>query len=136
MFKKLWKPRPTLTEQSLSWESQVEQYDKWNPPGITHRRYIEQFGRGETPVDCVLWSDNNGELRGILNFFPSGSDFDKPGQFNMFVDPKWKRKGIASQLLDEAINKYKIDLRIQIYTVEGALLVENYMQTRKIKIPL
>src|ERR1700722_12827312 len=61
-------PANVLESTMLSWESQAPQYPASGPPGIS-------YFRGEVSdtlfVNCLLYRDENGELVGILNHYPT-----------------------------------------------------------------
>jgi hypothetical protein len=75
-----------------------------------------------------LWRDEKGELVGILNHYPVDMPLEKKGNFNIFIDPKAKRQGIATALVSEAIKRYNVDLRQQRYSREGAAFINEFVR--------
>lgn len=117
----------TLDGMPWPFETQRRQYPETGEPGLS-------YFRGEFPnrprewVDCLLWRDENGRLVGILNHYPVDMELEKKGNFNLFIDPKAKRQGIASALVTEAIKRYKVDLRQQRYSEEGAAFINEFVR--------
>lgn len=111
----------------FTFESQVKQYPEDGPKGIS-------YFAGEQPegiVDCLLYRDKSGKVRGILNHYPV--DFpphEKAGNLNVFVEARFQRKGIASKLLAEADKRWRIDWEQQNYTEAGAHLVKKYLERK------
>jgi GNAT superfamily N-acetyltransferase len=107
----------------FSWESQVKQYPTLGAPGIQYFAGVVE-GR-EKPVDCLLCKDVTGHVRGILNHYPV--DFlplEVAGNVNIWVDPEWQRKGIATALIKRCIQMYgQIPVEQQKYTSEGVQLL-------------
>ena len=136
---KKWKDRKrTLSafEEIYSFESQVAQYPQNGPQGISYFRgaddWMEEQGKW---VDCLLFRDENGRIRGILNHYPfeliSPEDArvtEKPGNINIFIDPFYKNKQVGTKLLDEARRRYDIDLNKQTYSTEGAAFINAYVR--------
>lgn len=125
---KPWKDAvPTLGGMPWPFETQRRQYPETGTPGLS-------YFRGEFPdrprewVDCLLWRDDNGRLVGILNHYPVDMELEKKGNINIFIDPKAKRQGIASALVAEAIKRYKVDLRKQRYSTEGAAFINEFVR--------
>ncbi len=74
------------------------------------RHHIGEFGG--VLVDSLLYRDDDGVLRGILNY--------RAAKINMWVHPDHQRKGIGTALLVEAMNRWDdIDLLAQDYTFLG-----------------
>ena len=114
--------KPTI-DQALSWRSQVEQYPMWGPPGIG---YYPGLVPGVTVVDCLLFRDELGYVRGILNFYSDDvPPLEKAGNVNIFVHPDHRRKGIATQLWREAERRWHVSLDDQRFTRAGAKLAES-----------
>lgn len=136
---KKWKDRKrTLSplEEIYSFESQVGQYPQNGPQGISYFRgaddWMEEQGKW---VDCLLFRDENGRIRGILNHYPfeliSPEDArvtEKSGNINIFIDPFYKNKQVGTKLLDEARRRYDIDLNKQTYSTEGAAFINAYVR--------
>lgn len=125
---KPWK-KAVATLDGMPWpfKTQKRQYPAKGEPGLS-------YFRGEFPnepgrwVDCLLWRDNKGNLVGILNHYPMDMPLEKKGNFNIFIDPKAKRQGIASALVAEAIKRYNVDLRQQRYSKEGAEFINEFVR--------
>ena len=117
----------TLDGMPWPFKTQKKQYPKTGEPGLS-------YFRGEFPnepniwVDCLLWRDEKGELVGILNHYPVDMPLEKKGNFNIFIDPKAKRQGIATALVSEAIKRYNVDLRQQRYSREGAAFINEFVR--------
>lgn len=136
---KKWKDKKrTLSpfEEIYSFQSQVVQYPQNGPPGISYFRgaspWMEEQGKW---VDCLLFRDDNGRIRGILNHYPfeltdpeDSSVTEKKGNINIFIDPLYKNKQVGTKLLDEAITRYDVDLNQQTYSAEGAAFVNAYVR--------
>ncbi len=96
----------------FSWPAQTAQYPEVGPPGISYFRgdVSDSFGPG-TYVDCLLMRDDSGVLTGILNHYPQDlPPHEKAGGINIFVCPDQRRRDIATDLLDEAIRRWRADL--------------------------
>lgn len=119
-------PRATIPP-AYSWASQVRQYPKVGPPGITLFEG-DMSQHGLMPVLCLCWRDEAGLLRGVLNYYQQDSPWEKKGNANTFVDPEWERRGIGTTLLLEAIKRWQIDLHRQRYTNQGAPFVRRLIE--------
>jgi GNAT superfamily N-acetyltransferase len=85
------------------------------------------------PQENLLWRDDWGELRGILTYFPIDYPCgDKAGEFMAVVDPAYRRRGVATALLAEAVRRWQIDLTKQRYTREGAAFAKSFEARMKI----
>lgn len=108
----------------FSWDSQGKQYPATGEPGIS-------YFRGDVSdtvwVDCLLYRDDDGTLRGVLNHYPVDNDFERAGNFNLFVQPSHYRQGIGTALVTEADLRWDIDFAQQRYTPNGASLVAKYL---------
>lgn len=109
---------------TFSFASQAAQYPARGPKGIG---YLE----GPDGIGCVLYRDKHGKLRGILNYYSQPlPPYERAGNINIFVDPRFTRRGIATRLLDEALRRWpKIDLGAQRYTMSGARFIAAYMES-------
>jgi GNAT superfamily N-acetyltransferase len=107
----------------LPWETQVIQYPPKGERGISYFAGPTSFG----DVDCLLWRDDWGHVRGILNHY--GMDcppWEHKGNVNIFVDPQWRRRGIATALLTEAVRRWPIDFDHQRYSRAGYETVQHF----------
>jgi hypothetical protein len=86
--------------QMLPWESQITQYERSGPPGVS---YFRGQVSESLHVDCLLYRDEGGDLVGILNHYPADiRPFQLAHDMNIWVRPDRRRRGIASTLLLEA----------------------------------
>jgi len=109
-----------------SWESQAEQYAYLDTPGINHERHdVGEFGAPNV-IDCLLWRDEAGRLRGILNYYQNDGELERAGNVNLWVHPDWERRGVGTTLLREAMQRWPIDLAQQRYTPKGAAFAERF----------
>jgi GNAT superfamily N-acetyltransferase len=75
---------------------------------------------GKPPIDCLLWRDDDGILRGIVNHYPVDyPPYEKAGNVNIWVDPTCRRTGIASQLWAEAVKRWNVRFQEQRFTQDG-----------------
>jgi Mor family transcriptional regulator len=130
MFKgKPWKDvKKSLDGMPWPFKGQAKQFDKKGPPGLS---YFKGEGNGLQPgqwVDCLLWRDDKGLLKGIVYHYPQDLPLEKKGNMNVFISPDSKRQGIASKLVAEAIKRYDVDLRQQRYSEEGAAFINNFVR--------
>lgn len=89
----------------FTFESQVCQYPHVGAPGIEY--FAGDVGDGKPPVDCLLWRDEQGLVRGILNHYPVDyPPHEKAGNVNLYVHPDWGRRGIATALMHEGERRY------------------------------
>jgi GNAT superfamily N-acetyltransferase len=106
--------------QLLSWESQVMQYPVVGEPGIG---YFAGVVAGDLPpVDCLLWRDDQGLVRGILNHYPVNyAPYEMAGGVNIWVHPDWQRRGIGRALVTEAVTRWgEINVEQQRFSEAGA----------------
>jgi DNA-binding NarL/FixJ family response regulator len=118
----------SLGGEPWPFESQSRQFDEVGPPGLS---YFKGTGNGLKKgqwVDCLLWRDDSGKLKGIVYHYPQDLPLEKKGNMNVFISPDSKRQGIASKLVAEAIKRYKVDLRQQRYSEEGAAFINNFVR--------
>lgn len=103
---------------TYSYESQVVQYPRLGAPGI---EYFAGDGGFAKPVDCLLWRDDEGLVRGILNHYPVDMPpHEKAGNINLFIDPARQRQGIGTALVREANRRWgPINWNQQRYTKAG-----------------
>jgi GNAT superfamily N-acetyltransferase len=122
-------------------QEQLDQYPEKGPPGISYFKGEIDHGCW---VDCLLWRDEHGKLRGVLNRFPMHIPPERVGRFmiagerkgNIFilVDPDWQRRGIATALLDQARSRWKIKFEQQEYTPDGAAFIAYYLKSRGLSL--
>lgn len=136
---KKWKDKKrTLSpfEEIYSFQSQVVQYPQNGPSGISYFRgaspWMEEQGKW---VDALLFRDDNGRIRGILNHYPfelidpeNPSIREKQGNINIFIDPLYKNKQVGTKLLNEAMTRYDVDLNQQDYSTEGAAFINAFVR--------
>lgn len=142
MKRKPWKPTAELIALPYTFESQKIQYAEIGKPGVTYEHYDEGMTneRGdiaEVPIDCWLWRDDEGILRGILNYYPQGSPIaianpERPGDFMVIVEKGWQRRGIATALMDACRQRWDVNFRQQHYTYPGAYFVYKYVRKRHV----
>ncbi|MCU1592139.1 MAG: hypothetical protein JWP11_3395 [Frankiales bacterium] len=120
-------PHPDLAEGPRhSWESQVVQYPEDGPPGVS---YFAGEVPGGLPVDCLLWRDEDGALRGILNHYPQDYGLEKAGNVNLWVQPGYYGRGIATALALEVRRRWPdLDRQQQRYTEAGARFLQSYLK--------
>jgi len=128
-------------ELALAWDSQVRQYPKLGPPGLSFVAYPDEpaYGpngaRTTTTIDCLLYRNRKGHLVGILNHYNDdiyecdGSLLERPGNVNLWVRPDRQRRGIGTKLVAEADRRWSIDWMAQRYTEAGRSLVSSYTRT-------
>jgi hypothetical protein len=116
-------PLEPTTQAMLDWDSQVGWYPERGTPGLS-------YFAGQTPlgvIDCLLWRNEAGELVGILNHYPFRTpEGQEPGTYNFWVKPGWQRRGIATRLGKEAVQRWGMDLNKQAYTPDGLALVATW----------
>jgi DNA-binding NarL/FixJ family response regulator len=126
---KPWKDvEESLNGMPWPFKGQAEQFEKIGPPGLS---YFKGTGNGLKPnqwVDCLLWRDDSGILKGIVYHYPQDLPLEKKGNMNVFISPDSKRQGIANRLVAEAIKRYNVDLRQQKYSEEGAAFINNFVR--------
>jgi GNAT superfamily N-acetyltransferase len=121
-----------------TWKSQVIQYPLRGPKGIS--LFNAEIDAKE--IHCLLYRDKNGKVRGILNHYPfnmpsrsnSAELIEKAGNVNVWTDPKFQRRGIATKLLADADERWNLNFAQQLYTAEGHALVVSYLENRSLKV--
>ena len=121
------------TATQFSWRSQASQYAYRDTPGLSCEQHSVGVLGALTIVDCLLWRDEDGLLRGILNHYPDGAlrypstaPLEEPGNITLWVDPQRQRRGIATALIREAVRRWNIDFDQQRYTPAGLALIEKF----------
>lgn len=123
----IYTPSTITLPDWLSWESQVVQYPTAGPPGVSYfEGDVSEVYPDHPPVDCLLWRSEQGTLHGILNHYPVDyGTLERKGNVSLFVDPEWRRQGIATRLVTEAWSRWDTTLRQQTFTVDGAALADH-----------
>lgn len=113
-----------------SWGSQARQYPAKHEPGF--RYTVEHADDIPQPIDCLLWYDAKGVLRGILNRYPEGAPpYEEPMAINIWVHPSRQQQGIGKALLAEAERLWgPIDWEAQRFSASGLALAESYRRSR------
>lgn len=133
-----FKPKVTIKREAYDWASQVRQYARRGEPGFTEEVHPLNGGT----VHCLLWRDQDGLLRGILNYYASdcrgelmrsgGVAFrmggEKAGNANIWVDPNHRGKGIGTMVAREGLSRYGITIEQQRFTEAGAALAEKLLR--------
>lgn len=113
--------KPTIPQDQLySWGSQVCQYPYKGEPGISYQE-------GPIPsgiVHCLLYRNEKGHVRGILNYFDFLTEWEKPGNVNIWVHPRHQGEGIGTALWNEAVRRWGVTLSGQRFTEAGAKFAE------------
>jgi GNAT superfamily N-acetyltransferase len=102
--------KATITPEHLySWESQVRQYPYQGEPGIEYHAGVIKAGI----VHCLLYRNDKGHIRGILNYFDFESEWQKPGDVNIWVRRGSQGQGIGRALWLEAKRRWGVSLEAQ-----------------------
>lgn len=109
----------------LPWKSQADQYPPFGQPGVSY--YPGTLPSGNV-VDCLLYRDQGGILRGILNYYGFDSQWEKTGNVNVWVQPGHQRQGIGTALIAEAVERWDIDFNQQRYSRAGAELAAQWLR--------
>jgi len=122
-----WSPDPNDDiPNAINFYSQVEQYPSKGKPGVS---YFKGVIDDERHVDALLFRDNKGKIRGILNHFPIDfPGFEKKGNVTVMVDPDFQRQGIARKLFAEADKRWNINLKQQSYTESGRKFIQSIVK--------
>lgn len=98
-------------------------------PPSAHLGYHTEIVEGaDGPVDCLLWRDSNGYIRGIHYHYPVDfPPFERAGNVNMWVAPGWQGAGIGTTLLAAADRRWLINFAQQSYTTGGLAFVQRYL---------
>lgn len=129
---KLFKPHIQQREV-FTWDSQKVQYPPFGPPGVNYFRGDFPTGHRYSGlwVDCLLSRSEQGILQGVLNYYSFDlPPFEQRGTVNLFIDPKHKRQGIATALLDEAFLRFSINLLQQRYSPSGLAFIIAYLERK------
>jgi GNAT superfamily N-acetyltransferase len=122
------KARPKQGQVRMSWGGVLLGSEWQAETGIRHlsSRWMHVFE----------WRDEEGLLRGVLTYgknYVRGSSHKNPDRAKydelfMMTDPKWRRRGIMSNLLREASRHLIIDFQRQSYTLAGAAVVNAFLR--------
>jgi GNAT superfamily N-acetyltransferase len=74
----------------------------------------------------ALFARKRGRVVGMFAFEPA------TGIFEICVLPSWRRCGIGTKLLAEAVKRWAIDFEQQEYTPAGAELVQSFLRKSSI----
>lgn len=106
---------PTFRENWIS--EQLAQY----PAGARGISYFRGDVNQECWVDCLLYRDAGGAVVGVFNYFSVDiPPYEQKGNFNILVASDWRRNGIATALLNEAVKRWNISFVQQRCTPDGA----------------
>lgn len=114
-------------EPILPFATQVTQYPQNGEPD-TIELFLGDVGKGRLPVNCLLWRNHDGLVRGILNHYPQDyPPLEQAGNINVFVHPDWKRRGIGTALMERATELFgEPNFEQQIYSPEGMKFLLRY----------
>jgi len=75
-------------------------------------------------LDCVYWANRTGCIVGILQIDRGGRRLG----FNVVVHPRYRRRGIATKLLVEALIRWPaLDIRHERYTPASAAWISSLL---------
>ena len=119
----------TVRDPIFEWKNQAKQY----PENGTDLVYYKGVLPSGVNVHCLLYYGHTNILEGILNYYPIDLfPWQKRGSVNILVRHDRRRNGIATSLLDEAINRWNIKLEKQEYTKDGERFIYQYVRTSSI----
>jgi len=121
--------KPIYDVGVFAWENQAGQYPE-HGKGIQYHMAITKKGLW---VNCLLYYGDDLTLQGILNHYPFDfPPYQKRGSVNLQVRKDKRRNGIGTALLNEAIKRYKINLKRQEYTPLGSRFIKAF-QSEQLK---
>lgn len=118
----------------LGWNEQAPQYDRPDivdrSPGV-HAWEVPLADSDGIVIKVLLHYGSDGQLDGILDYFPLGTPMDLPGDVLVLVKPTHRCRGIGTSLLNEARRLWpEINLRDQCFTPMGEALVDHILLLR------
>jgi GNAT superfamily N-acetyltransferase len=118
----------SLATPEFQFSAQSRQYPRRGPRGISY--FAGTTESDDTVVDCLLFRDKHGILRGILNYYATSiPPFETAGSVNIFVEPRFQRKGIATKLLRVALDRWPtINLDGQTYSTDGKKFITRFRE--------
>ena len=82
-------------------------------------------------TSMIILRGDNLDPVGILTYFPSGSPNGKNhGEYEILVNPEYRRLGIGMSLLKVADDHFGLDFEVQHFTVAGRALAHAYLESR------
>lgn len=107
---------PTVSPDALPrWSWLQRQYPEVGLPGLS---------AGE---DHVLWRNGSGRVVGVL-------ELRLRRRFLVVVDPRYRRRGVATRLLREALERWpEIDVKRERYTEAGAAWITAFVRSSAAK---
>lgn len=112
-----------------TWESQVRQFPKVGPPGITYHLYCccpdpacvdGSEACGTWPVDTWIYRNKKGHVVGILYRYQTDSVGERAGNVNAWVRPDRQRRGIIEKLVERMVERCgPVNVAQQRYTEAG-----------------
>ena len=75
-----------------------------------------------------LYAWEDGEVAGHLDYFPEWRG--QPAYFVVRTTPKFRRRGVATRLLQEALQRWPIDLAKQFYSSDGLKFINEFRRTQ------
>jgi GNAT superfamily N-acetyltransferase len=132
---------PIIPDEAMfSFESQSCQFPEKGNPGLEHlvvddsAKELHPKGtipEGSVMVHCITWRKMSGDLIGILYYYPVDNPWEKAGNVNLYIDPKHRRQGIGTKLLDYAFTQWKIKIEQQRYSLGGAYFIKAYVESKQ-----
>ena len=114
-----WKPVSTDAGATLftSWPGILRKSDRLAEPGI---RLVTHTILNAFSIEVLEYRDPDGLLRGVAIWEPRGS-------LSITVDPDFRRQGIATKLMQEAVKHWPIVFESQSYTPDGANFIRKFL---------
>jgi len=124
-----------------------------NRPGISEEGQTTYYGREPVVMMSLIHRDEEGVPRGFLQYFPrGGSGGYQPGESMVQVHPEHQGKGLGTELLRQAVERYgpdspkaeerkrvygyePLDLEKQRYTPQGLKLYKRLTQKTAMPLP-